>query len=167
MKAPSSISRRKFIRISTLSGVAIFAIGYLQLKGKEPRIMNFSGDESLGSRMNAYIFIDSTGKITIYNHRPEMGQGTFESIPMIIAEELEVNIENINILASPANRSVYGDQQVSGSRSIRGNYELVRKMGASVRETLITAAAKRWKVSPESCYAKEATFIHRDSGKKF
>lgn len=166
MKAPSTISRRKFIRISTLSGVAVFAIGYLQSRGKEPQIMNFSGDDSLGSRMNAYIFIDSTGKITIYNHRPEMGQGTFESIPMIIAEELEVNIESVNILASPANRAIYGDQQVSGSRSIRGNFELMRKMGASARETLITAAANRWKVSPESCYAKQATVIHKDTGNK-
>src|SRR6516162_2596845 len=139
MKAASTISRRKFIRISTLSGAAVFAIGYLEMKGKEPQIMNFSGDESLGSKMNAYIFIDGAGKISIYNHRPEMGQGTFESIPMIIAEELEVNMEAVSILASPANKAIYGDQMVSGSRSVRGNYDLMRKMGASARETLVTA----------------------------
>jgi isoquinoline 1-oxidoreductase beta subunit len=167
MKAASIISRRKFIRISTLSGAAIFAIGYLEMKGKEPQIMNFSGDESLGSKMNAYIFIDSNGKISIYNHRPEMGQGTFESIPMIIAEELEVNMEAVSILASPANKAIYGDQMVSGSRSVRGNYDLMRKMGASARETLVTAAANRWQVSPQSCYAQNATVIHKDSGKRF
>jgi isoquinoline 1-oxidoreductase beta subunit len=166
MKASSTLSRRKFIRVSTLSGAAIFAIGYLQMRGKSPQIMNFSGDESLGSKMNAYIFIDSTGKITLYNHRPEMGQGTFESIPMIIAEELEVGMEAVTVLPSPANKSIYGDQMVSGSRSIRGNYELMRKMGASARETLITAAANRWQVNPQSCYAQNATVVHKESGRK-
>jgi isoquinoline 1-oxidoreductase beta subunit len=166
MKTAQKIQRREFIRLTALSGAALFVIGYLEVEGKGPQIANFSGDDSLGSKLNAYIFIDSTGRITIYNHRPEMGQGTFESIPMIIAEELEVDIVKVDIMQSPASRKVYGDQMVVGSRSISGNYELMRKVGASAKEILILAAARRWNVQTEDCYAQHATVIHRQSGKK-
>jgi isoquinoline 1-oxidoreductase beta subunit len=148
-----------------MSGAAIFIIGYLDVKGKAPQIANLSGDDSLGAKMNAYIFIDSSGRITIFNHRPEMGQGTFESIPMIIAEELEVDINKVNIMQSPASRKIYGDQMVVGSRSISGNFEMMRKIGASAKEILIISAANRWNVHTEDCYAHDATVIHRTSGK--
>jgi len=160
------MKRREFIRLTALSGAALFVIGYIEVKGGPPQIANLSGDESLGSKLNAYIFIDSNGKITIYNNRPEMGQGTFETIPMIIAEELELDISKVNIMASPASRKVYGDQMVVGSHSISGNYEIMRKVGASAKEILITAAANRWNVDPKDCYARDAQVIHRPSGKK-
>jgi isoquinoline 1-oxidoreductase beta subunit len=149
-----------------MSGAALFVIGYVDAKGKPYQIVNFSGEESLGAKMNAYIFIDSSGRITIYNHRPEMGQGTYESIPMIIAEELEVDINKVNIMQSPADRKIYGDQMVVGSRSISGNFDLMRKIGASAKEILIIAAANRWSLPAEECYASNATVIHRISGKK-
>jgi isoquinoline 1-oxidoreductase beta subunit len=166
MKTTKKFQRRDFIRLTAMSGAALFVIGYLDVKGKPPQIANLSDGDSLGAKMNAYIFIDSTGKVTIYNNRPEMGQGTFESIPMIIAEELEVNINNVHILQSPANRKIYGDQMVVGSRSISGNFEMMRKIGASARETLVIAAANHWSVHPEDCYAHDATVVHRVSGKK-
>ncbi|HMH34928.1 MAG TPA: molybdopterin cofactor-binding domain-containing protein, partial [Puia sp.] len=166
MKSKTKIPRRTFIKLSALSGASLFAIGFLQSTGKEPEIVNLSGEDVLGTRMNAYIFIDTLGAVTIFNHRPEMGQGTFESIPMIIAEELEVDINEVNIMASPANRSLYGNQMVVGSQSIRSNYELMRKIGASAKETLVAAAARRWNVAPEECYAKNATVIHRPTDRK-
>jgi isoquinoline 1-oxidoreductase subunit beta len=166
MKTTKIIQRRAFIRLTAMSGAALFVIGYLDVKGKPSQIVNFSGEESLGAKMNAYIFIDSSGRITIYNNRPEMGQGTFESIPMIIAEELEVDINKVNIMQSPADRKIYGDQMVVGSRSISGNFDLMRKIGASAKEILIIAAAKRWNLPAEECYASNATVIHRISGKK-
>ncbi len=155
MRTAQIIQRRDFIRLTALSGAALFVIGFLDVKGKTPQIANLSGDESPGAKMNAYIFIDSSGMITIYNNRPEMGQGTFESIPMIIAEELEVDIQKVNIMQSPASRKLYGDQMVVGSRSISGNFDLMRKIGASAKEILIMAAANRWNVRAEDCYAHE------------
>jgi len=165
MRTAQIIQRRDFIRLTALSGAALFVIGFLDVKGKTPQIANLSGDESPGAKMNAYIFIDSSGMITIFNNRPEMGQGTFESIPMIIAEELEVDIQKVNIMQSPASRKLYGDQMVVGSRSISGNFDLMRKIGASAKEILIMAAAKRWNVRAEDCYARDATVIHPASGK--
>jgi isoquinoline 1-oxidoreductase beta subunit len=149
-----------------MSGATVFVVGYFNERGKSPQIANFSGDDSLGAKMNAYIFIDSSGRVTIYNNRPEMGQGTFESIPMIIAEELEVDINKVNIMQSPASRKLYGDQMVVGSRSISDNFDLMRKIGASAKEILITAAANQWNIHAEDCYAQNSTVIHRASGKK-
>src|SRR5579862_6222727 len=167
MKPFQKIPRRHFIRLAAVSGAAVFAIGVVQSKMNLPVIRNFSSDDSLGAKMNAYIFIDSSGKITILNHRPEMGQGTFESIPMIIAEELEVDINKVNILQAPASPSLYGDQMVVGSQSIPGSFDLMRKIGASARQILIIAAAHRWNVNPDDCFARDAQVIHRNTGRKF
>lgn len=144
------------------------ALGYLSIFGKEPKIVNLDlEDEGLEMELNSYIFIDSDGKITLFNNRPEMGQGTYEAIPMIIAEELEADFANINIMPSPADRAKYGDQMVVGSRSIQSNYDLMRRVGASAKEILITAAAGKWNIPAEKCYAENAMVINRNTGAKF
>lgn len=141
------------------------ALGYLSIFGQEPRIVNLDlQDEDTKSELNPFIFINSDGKITLLNHRPEMGQGTFGAIPMIIAEELEVDIDTINIMPSPADRAKYGDQMVVGSQSIHRNYDQMRKVGASAKEMLISAAAAKWNIPAEKCYAKNAMVINRNTG---
>ena len=143
-----------------MSGIFL-ALGYLSILGQEPRIVNLALEEEYTKlELNPFIFIDGDGKITLLNHRPEMGQGTFGAIPMIIAEELEVDIDTINIMPSPADRSKYGNQMVVGSQSIRSNYDLMRKVGASAKEMLISAAAAKWNIPAEKCYAKKAMVIN-------
>lgn len=164
MKFSATIPRRKFLKISATAGTFL-ALGYISIFGKEPKIVNLHlEDEVPGSDLNPYVFIDTDGKITLFSHRPEMGQGTFEAIPMIIAEELEVDLSNINIVPSPANRSKYGDQMVVGSRSIQSNYQLMRKVGASAKEMLITAAAAKWNIGADKCYAENAMVINQTTG---
>lgn len=167
MKFSSTIPRRKFLKISAMSGTFL-ALGYLSIFGENPKIINLDlEDGNTESELNPYIFIDNAGKIILFNHRPEMGQGTFEAIPMIIAEELEVDIANITIMPSPADRAKYGDQMVVGSQSIHRNYDLMRRVGASAKEMLITAAAGKWNISAEKCYAENAMVINRNTGAKF
>jgi isoquinoline 1-oxidoreductase beta subunit len=167
MKTPTKIERRKFLQLTAMSGAGV-ALGYMLVSGKDPKIVHVDiGDDSLEAEVNPYIFIDSKGKITLFNHRPEMGQGTYEAIPMIIAEELEVNIDDVNIMPSPANRDKYGDQMVVGSRSIGGNYDLMRKIGASAKEMFVATAAAKWNVSPEQCYAENSFVINKNSSTKF
>ena len=166
MKFSSKIQRRKFIKLSALSGTFL-ALGYVSIFGREPKIVNiYLEDEGTETELNPYIFIGTDGKITLFNHRPEMGQGTFEAIPMIIAEELEVDIESINIMPSPADRAKYGDQMVVGSRSIQTNYELMRRVGASAKEMLITAAADKWHIPVDTCYAENAMVINKNTRAK-
>src|SRR5450631_2862115 len=100
MKNINNIPRREFIRLSAMSGI-VLALGLAPSDGRKRRIVNLSAVTNPGRGINAYIFIDSSGKITLFNHRPEMGQGTFQAIPMIIAEELGVDIEKVEILQSP------------------------------------------------------------------
>lgn len=167
MDTTKKLHRRNFIRMTAVSAGAVLAVGYIPGGNLETTIINFSDTGMPGLEMNQYIFIDSTGKITLFNHRPEMGQGTFQSIPMIIAEELEVDIEKVEIQQSPADRSKYGDQMVVGSRSIQSQFTGMRKVGAAAKEMLIKAAADKWKVSPQDCYATNATVVNQNSGKKF
>ncbi|MDP4285370.1 MAG: molybdopterin-dependent oxidoreductase [Bacteroidota bacterium] len=164
MKVSSKISRRKFIKISTISGTFL-ALGYVSIFGKEPKIVNLDlEDENAESELSPFIFIDNKGTITLLNHRPEMGQGTFEAIPMIIAEELEVNMNSIHIMPSPADRKKYGNQMVVGSQSIRSNYDLMRKVGAAAKEMLVAAAAGKWNIPANECEAKNAIVINRNTG---
>lgn len=159
----SSIPRRKFLQITVLSGAGL-AVGLSFIKDEKKT--STGNDESLPSEVNPYIFIDKSGRVTLYNHRPEMGQGTYETIPMIIAEELDVDINGVTILPSPADRDKYGDQAVYGSRSIRENYELMRKVGASAKEMLIAAAATKWNVSKEQCYAENGFVVNKNNNAK-
>jgi isoquinoline 1-oxidoreductase beta subunit len=142
MQVNTHIPRRKFLQYSVLSGTAL-ALGYTLLEAGGIKVIRFDTPVAPGTAINPYIFIEPTGKITLLNHRPEMGQGTFESIPMIIAEELKVDPRKIEIAASPADRSTYGDQMVVGSGSIRSQFTPMLKVGAAAREMLIQAAANR------------------------
>ena len=166
MKPKHKIARRDFIKLTGISG-AFLVLGCTPSTDKKSKIVNLSQEEELGTAMNQYIFIDTKGGITLFNHRPEMGQGTFESIPMILAEELEVSMDQVRILPSPADHSKYGDQMVVGSRSIRSNYDLMRKMGATAKMMLVQAAADHWKVKPGACRAEHATVYLKDSDKNF
>ena len=167
MKVSNAIPRRKFLKISTISG-AMLALGYVSIFGENRKLVNLDlADDSTETELSPFIFISEDGKITLFNHRPEMGQGTFEAIPMIIAEELEVSMDNINVMPSPANRKIYGDQMVVGSRSIHSSYDWMRKAGASAKEMLITAAANKWNVLPKDCYAENGAVINRITGAKY
>jgi isoquinoline 1-oxidoreductase beta subunit len=165
MKAIPTIIRRDFLKLSMISGTAL-VVGCLPSTGKEPKIVNLSKNGDPGIGLNPYIFIGEDGSIVLYNHRPEMGQGTFQAIPMILAEDLEVDINKIQINQSPADREKYGDQMVVGSRSIRSNFELMRKMGASARDMLREAASRRWQVEMSECRAHLGEIRHDRSGRR-
>jgi isoquinoline 1-oxidoreductase beta subunit len=167
MKAANKMHRRKFLQLAGMSAGVILAVGYIPGIGRKSKIVNLSDTDELGLGLNQYIFIDSSGKITLFSHRPEMGQGTFQAIPVILAEELEVDISKVEIMQSPADRSKYGDQMVVGSRSIQSQFTAMRKMGAAAKQMLILAAANKWKVPEQECYADDAKVIHRSSGNKF
>lgn len=146
---------------------AVLALGYyLPASGKDPQFMNTETAANLGIDLNAWISIDTSGKVTIINHRAEMGQGSFQSVPQIIAEELEVNLNDVSIVFASGDQKKYGSQITGGSSTIRGSYKRLLKLGASAREMLIETAAKRWKVDASECYAEAGTVIHRSSNKK-
>jgi isoquinoline 1-oxidoreductase beta subunit len=120
---------------------------------------------------NAFILIDAHGKVAITVGYVEMGQGTYTSIPMLIAEELEVELASVRVEHAPPNDKLYmnpvfGFQATGGSTTIRSAFEPMRRAGATARTMLVTAAAKGWNVDAASCRAEKGEVIHIASGRK-
>ena len=97
----------------------------------------------------------------------EMGQGVYTSLPMIVADELEVEWANVSYEAAPPDKAfinpAMGMQGTGGSSSVKGFFMPLRKSAAAVREMLIAAAAQGWNVTPESCRAEAGKVIHAES----
>lgn len=163
--AGGKLPRREFLRLTAVSG-AFLAIGCTPGIGEDAHVAKVDLAGGTDIPLNQFIVINTNGRVLLYNHRPEMGQGTWQSIPMILAEELEVDVNNIEIQASEANSEKYGSQMVVGSRSIQTEYENLRKMGAAAREMLKEAASRRWKVAVSECSAANGLVVHTASDKK-
>ena len=163
----SSLSRRDFIRRTGLASAALTIGYYLPALAKEVEVVQQQVAANLGIELNAWISIDTTGVVTIINHRSEMGQGSFQAVPQIIAEELEVDLNQVKIVFAQGHQTKYGSQVTGGSSTVRGSYKRLLKLSATAREMLVEAAAKKWNVASSDCYAETGHVIHRPSGKKY
>lgn len=114
---------------------------------------------------NAYIKISADGSIVLMAPNPEIGQGVKTSLPLIIAEELEVNWQTIQVELAPLH-SAMGRQTAGGSGSVRGRYTELRTIGATAREMLVAAAAQTWSVPVTECAAANGEVTHTPTGKK-
>src|SRR3989442_1231375 len=119
---------------------------------------------------NAFVRIDRDGRVTLIMHKVEMGQGTYTSMPMLLAEELEVELSQVRLEHAPPDDARYaeplfGVQETGGSTSVRGNWEPLRRAGATARALLVAAAAQTWKVDPGSCHAARGQVIHGPTGR--
>ncbi|MEO6547914.1 MAG: molybdopterin cofactor-binding domain-containing protein [Ferruginibacter sp.] len=165
MNQVKNISRRKFISISALSGTA-FTLGfYFPAAAKGAMMLTATDADEKGIELSSWISIDKTGIVTLINHRSEMGQGSFQSVPQIIAEELDVDLNKVKIIFAPGNSEKYGSQITGGSSTVRGSYKTLLRTGATAREMLIAAAAKKWNVPATECYAENGFVFHRPSSK--
>ncbi len=119
---------------------------------------------------NAFIRIGTDGRITLIMCQVEMGQGTYTSMPMLLAEELEVGLDQVRLEHAPPDDKLYanplfGDQETGASTSVRVFYEPLRRAGATARTMLVAAAAATWKVDPASCRAQKGVVTHSPTGR--
>ena len=119
---------------------------------------------------NAFIRIDRQGLVTLIMPNAEFGQGIWTSACMLIAEELEVGLDQVTPIAAPPDASAYtdpalGEQATGGSASIRGDWKRLREAGAVGRTLLIQTAATQWGVDAASCTAARAVVTHAASGR--
>jgi isoquinoline 1-oxidoreductase subunit beta len=164
----NSLSRRKFLQLSGLSGTALCLGYYFPLSADAAQILNASAEAAESEiELNAWVSINTSGKVTIFSHRAEMGQGAFQAIPQIIAEELAVVLKEINIVFAPGDGRKYGSQVTGGSSTVRSAYKNLLKLGATAREMLTEAASTKWGVPKTECYAEAGHIIHRPTGRKF
>lgn len=120
---------------------------------------------------DAFIRLDTAGKITLIMPQAEMGQGIYTAHAMVLAEELDAAWESVSVEASPPSTKLYanpifGVQATGNSNSIRAFWLPLRKTAAAARAMLIAAAAKQWKVDPSACTADRGQVIHTASGRK-
>ena len=121
---------------------------------------------------NAFIRIDRDGQIVLTMPYVEMGQGTYTSIPMLIAEELEVDLSQVRLEHAPPNEKLYGNPLLGGiqatgnSNAVRASWQPLRQAGATARTMLVAAAAKRWNVDPASCRAQSGEVLHAPTGRR-
>ena len=109
---------------------------------------------------NAYVHITPDGAIMLVSKGPEIGQGIKTAFPLIIAEELDADWNDVSVEQAPINTKVYGQQGAGGSTSIPTNWDVLRKAGASARAMLVNAAAQQWKVPATECVTEASTVIH-------
>jgi isoquinoline 1-oxidoreductase beta subunit len=162
----NTINRRKFLSLTGLSGTALLLGLPLSANARQAKVFNGGEAEITDIELNAWIHIDTSGKVTIFSHRAEMGQGVFQAIPQIVAEELEVNLNEVNIVFAQGDNKKYGSQITGGSSTVRGSYKNLLKLGATAREMLIEAAALKWGVLKADCFAKAGEVLHRPTGRK-
>jgi len=162
-----TVSRRNFLKTSALTG-AVFSLGfYWPGNAKSAKVISAIEANKFGVEMNSWVHIDASGKVTIFDHRAEMGQGSYQAVPQIVAEELEVNLNEINVVFAQGDAKKYGNQVTGGSSTVRGSYKNLLKLSATAREMLIQAAASKWNVPKLECYAEGGHVIHKPTGKKF
>lgn len=116
-------------------------------------------------RINAFVLIGADGIVTIKAKNPDMGQGVKTSLPMLIAEELDVAWSQVRIEMADADMTLYGLQGSGGSRSIPANWDALRRVGAAGRHMLMQAAARQWQCGPDECATKAGKVIHKPSGR--
>ena len=164
--APGDLSRRRFLQAGAAIGGGLLlsiSLPFARAKAEAAHAGDFAP--------NAFIRIGRDGRIVLTMPYVEMGQGTYTSIPMLIAEELEVDLKQVQLEHAPPNEKLYanpllGVQATGNSNAIRGAWQPLREAGAVARTMLVSAAAKRWNVDPTSCRALDGQVLHVPTGRR-
>jgi isoquinoline 1-oxidoreductase beta subunit len=153
-----NISRRDFLKAGALIGGGL-VLGVSLPTSAMPAKKGVKTRASL----NAFVRIGVDDTVTVVVNHSEMGQGVYTSLPMLVNEELEADWMKVRFEAAPVdpayNHTAFGMQMTGGSSSVWSEYDRLRRMGAAAREMLIAAAAKQWKVDPDSCRAEKGKVI--------
>lgn len=156
----TNLSRRNFLKTSVLaSGGMLIGFNFLQACKPEAKMpvdiasLNFND-------FNAFIKISDEGYVTIYSPNPEIGQGVKTSMPMIIAEELDVEWNKVNVAQGALDTKNFTRQVAGGSQSIRQGWDALRQTGATAKQMLINAAAVKWNVDASTCTASKGTITN-------
>jgi isoquinoline 1-oxidoreductase subunit beta len=152
VKSTAAISRRTFLATSAAAGGAL-VVG-LTLRGRFHLPSDASQDP-----FNAWIRIHPDGQIQLVLNKSEMGQGVFTALPMILAEEAEIDFTGITVVQAD------NADGTGGSGSVWEGYKPLRQAGAQVREVLIAAAARQWNVPHSECRARNSQVVHALSGR--
>jgi isoquinoline 1-oxidoreductase beta subunit len=149
------LSRRSFLHVTALAGGGMLIGTYI-----EPKLSAQQPPPDTPLEPNTFIRIAPDGTVTLLSRNPEIGQGVKTMLPMMIAEELDVDWKSVKIEQADLDPK-YGIQSAGGSRATSNNWKPMRQVGAAGRQMLITAAAKTWKVPESECFTSNGRVYHR------
>src|SRR5712672_2787302 len=160
----TNLSRRSFLGTSAAIGGGLMLSLTLPLGRSEA-----ASSDSFAP--NAFIRIGSDSQVVLTMPYVEMGQGTYTSIPMLIAEELDVSLKQVWLEHAPPNEKLYanpllGVQATGNSNAMRGAWKPLREAGATARIMVVAAATKRWRVDAKSCRTEDGEVIHVPTGRR-
>ncbi len=160
----TKIGRRSFIRTSALAGGGMM-VGFSWLASCKmtPEQVNALPKEWF--KINGFLKIGDNGLVTIMSPNPEIGQNIKTAMPMIVADELDVDWKDVIVEQAPLNLAVFQRQLAGGSQSIRAGWEGLRMAGATARKMLKQAAAKTWGVPEEEITTSNGVLYHKASNK--
>lgn len=161
MTTTLSVSRRSFLRVVGIAGGGLLLGSYVEVFTAATAEGTTTSDSF---SPNAFIVIGTDSKVTIIGKNPEVGQGIKTSLPMIIAEELDVDWTSVTVEQAMSDPSKYGNQFAGGSLGTPMNWDDLRRAGAVGRALMIAAAAKTWGVSGSECTTRSGVVSHT-SGK--
>ncbi len=164
MENKRTLNRRTFFKISGAAGGGmILGFSWLAHGCKQPEeIAKVLEMPSEWYDINAYLKIGDNGVVTIYSQNPEIGQNVKTSMPMIVAEELDVDWENVIVEQAGLNTDKFERQVAGGSQSIRQGWKALRDAGATARQMLINAAAQEWKIEATDITTKNGVITSPD-----
>ena len=168
----ANISRRAFLKDLALTGF-VLAAGFPSLIRADETAAPSQKDKYGADAMphgwvdNPLVFvaIAADGTVTIVCHRSEMGQGVRTSLPMVVADELEADWQNVRVEQAPGDEPRYGNQDTDGSRSMRHFFLPMRRVGAAARTMLESAAAAQWRVPVQEVRAEQDHVLHPATGR--
>ena len=160
MKTTGGVSRRQFLRVTAVAGGGIL-LGTSTRRGRGVAPLSAQG----AGELNAYIRIMPDGAVTIMAKNPEIGQGVKTMLPMIIADELDVDWKDVRTEQASLDTSKFTAQSAGGSNATPNNWLPMRQVGAAGRAVLVAAAASIWGVPEAECETASGVVHHRASGR--
>ena len=161
------LGRRRFLKLSSLVGAGLVLGSYLRFSDDAFAMELRGGSEPApeGAKLGAFVRIAPDGRVFIAAHVPEIGQGVRTSLPMVVAEELDVDWRSVTVEPVPLDPAFRG-QFAGGSSTTPSNFTPLRRAGAAARVLLIAAAAQTWGVPADECRAESGAVIHAASGRR-
>ncbi len=160
----AGMDRRQFLRVSALAGGGVM-LGAYSASAAEVGVLAGS-EQAADFALNVFIRITPDDLVTIVSKNPEIGQGIKTSLPMVVAEELDVDWAKVRVEQAPLDTAKYTRQSVGGSTGTPTNYDAMRRMGAAGRQMLMTAAASMWSVPVSELSTEPSAIVHRVSGRR-
>lgn len=151
------VGRREFLRIGAEAGAGLWLAVHAPEAAAAP---------GAALAPDAYLRVEPSGAVTVFLTKSEMGQGTYTGMAVLVAEELEADWARVRVVQADADPERYGQMSTGGSRSVRQLFDPLRKTGATAREMLVSAAARRWRVDRAGCRAESGFVVHASSGRR-